>query len=340
MQPVDLIPEAVVYWAKNLGVREDSIVALPGGVNSAVYRCDSAAHSFVVKSFSPRQTETRDRFAAEYAFLQYAGIVAPAFVPTVLEADPARRCLVLEYLAGTAYSGQCRPFPHEIDAALAFFKALNDSNDTARKHIRCTAADGFTRISEHLENVAARIYALSTDHLPINTQPLAVEMLARLHTALRATQEETANGLANGQVSDAAPTEWICVSPSDFGFHNAIRTEYGPKFFDFEFAGFDDPAKTAVDFNLQPRVAVEAAFHRFSSSLPRIDAGRFVARCTLLWQILWLKWLSIILSVCNAQRLEELRRIRHKAQVGALVQERLSAAALFFMRKDMPLGLS
>ena len=45
------------------------------------------------------------------------------------------------------------------------------------------------------------------------------------------------------------------VSPSDFGFHNALRTEDGRlAFLDFEYAGWDDPAKLVCDFELQPAV--------------------------------------------------------------------------------------
>ena len=42
--------------------------------------------------------------------------------------------------------------------------------------------------------------------------------------------------------------EDLQISPSDFGFHNALRTNTGPVFFDFEFSGWDDPAKTIIDF--------------------------------------------------------------------------------------------
>ena len=41
------------------------------------------------------------------------------------------------------------------------------------------------------------------------------------------------------------------ISPSDFGLHNAKLGEDGKlAFFDFEYAGWDDPAKTIADFFL------------------------------------------------------------------------------------------
>src|SRR5260370_15342476 len=51
-----------------------------------------------------------------------------------------------------------------------------------------------------------------------------------------------------------ARTSWR-LSPSDFGFHNALRTGDGcTRFFDFEYAGWDDPARMVCDFFCQPAV--------------------------------------------------------------------------------------
>jgi len=46
------------------------------------------------------------------------------------------------------------------------------------------------------------------------------------------------------------------LSPSDFGFHNAIQTNDGIKFFDFEYFGWDDPVKLTCDFLLHPAMEI------------------------------------------------------------------------------------
>src|SRR5207244_11655608 len=48
-----------------------------------------------------------------------------------------------------------------------------------------------------------------------------------------------------------------CLSPSDFGFHNALLADDGRlRFLDFEYAGWDDPAKLVCDFFCQPACPV------------------------------------------------------------------------------------
>jgi len=44
----------------------------------------------------------------------------------------------------------------------------------------------------------------------------------------------------------------MIISPSDFGFHNAIKNNKKLFFIDFEYAGFDDPIKLICDFYCQP----------------------------------------------------------------------------------------
>ena len=63
---------------------------------------------------------------------------------------------------------------------------------------------------------------------------------------------------SNCVVLDTLLPEHRCISPSDFGFHNAIKTLDGVKFIDFEFAGWDDPCKALIDFMLQPKVPITA----------------------------------------------------------------------------------
>jgi hypothetical protein len=57
--------------------------------------------------------------------------------------------------------------------------------------------------------------------------------------------------------SASLPQEQRWISPSDFGFHNALLETNGrPRFFDFEYAGWDDPAKLMADFVCQPAIPV------------------------------------------------------------------------------------
>jgi hypothetical protein len=91
-----------------------------------------------------------------------------------------------------------------------------------------------------------------------------------------------------------------CLSPSDFGFHNALADAAGRlTFLDFEYAGRDDPAKLVSDFFCQPEVPVPTSFHthfvtRLADGLDLDETGR--VRCQIMLDAYRIKWTCIILN--------------------------------------------
>jgi hypothetical protein len=92
-----------------------------------------------------------------------------------------------------------------------------------------------------------------------------------------------------------------CVSPSDFGFHNTLIEPDGRvRFLDFEYAGWDDPAKLVCDFFCQPAVPIPVRLH---DGFARVVAACFpdpaavATRSRLLLPVYRLKWVCIRLNV-------------------------------------------
>ena len=67
--------------------------------------------------------------------------------------------------------------------------------------------------------------------------------------------------------------ETMCIFSSDFGFHNALIDESGTVYLlDFEYAGWDDPAKLVCDFSNQPDMLLpEELSFRFQSAVIDYD---------------------------------------------------------------------
>src|SRR5581483_2047702 len=91
-----------------------------------------------------------------------------------------------------------------------------------------------------------------------------------------------------------------CISPSDFGFHNALLKPDGKLcFIDFEYAGWDDPAKTVCDFFCQPSVPVDRKhLGRFVEGIiPGFqDPERLEQRIRALLPVYGIKWCCILLN--------------------------------------------
>ena len=90
------------------------------------------------------------------------------------------------------------------------------------------------------------------------------------------------------------------ISPSDFGFHNCIETRGGRLiFYDFEYAGWDDPAKLIGDFFCQVEVPVPIGL--FKDTIEKLS-GQFCdfeglkRRVLHLLPAIQLKWCCLLLN--------------------------------------------
>lgn len=333
-------PDFALHWATELGASVDSLTSLQGGINNQVFSCSVGADQskrFVIKGYAPRGSS--DRMTAEVDFLRYAKLVAPHYVPSLLVEDEERRCVVLEYLDGDPYPAGISPSEKDILEAGNFFYLLNADQLLAKQYIKQSAAEGFLSLSEHLENVSKRLDQLSAAHLPVRMKSNAKALVQQIYQQLDAVKNRTRTLIEKGLIQDHVKIDDCCVSPSDFGFHNAFRTVDGVKFFDFEFAGWDDPAKLMVDFMLQPRMPVAPNLaNTFYRSVTPFGSDKLMDRIAVLGPILRLKWLCIMLSVLRPDRLSEMQVVAHGAMGENYIKQRLEEAQAY-IQKEFPYGL-
>lgn len=274
----------------------------PGGNNKA-WRIDGLdGCCYVVKQYFRHPDDARDRLAAEFGFMQYAYALAPDSVPEPIACDGAHGTALFSFVLGQAL----RPGDigsKEVAAAADFFAAINPLDRLERGAALPMASEACFSIADHLSLVGRRVKKLHDVLVDDATVPEArtfsVELMCRWHDMEQAVLDMAkAYGLAPEY---CLPQEQRCVSPSDFGFHNALRGSSGDiRFLDFEYAGWDDPAKMVGDFFSQLAVPVpEVLFDSFASAaLDRFpDARALLQRACLLRGVYQIKWCCIALNV-------------------------------------------
>ena len=98
------------------------------------------------------------------------------------------------------------------------------------------------------------------------------------------------------------PQQCQILSPSDMGFHNAVRDSQGTwRFFDFEYFGWDDPAKLVSDFILHPGPGMQLTAPLqelfLSAVLPLFgEDPLFRKRLACVYPLYGLKWCCILLN--------------------------------------------
>jgi hypothetical protein len=324
---------------REMQTKKDRLLRLGGGINNDVYRVEKRGLSYVLKLYPTLPSETRNRIKAEVEFLKFANSVASDYVPRLIDYDFDKRAVLLEFIEGTTFIEGCSPSAKQIRDAVRFFETLNQSREAAESLVSMDAAEGYLRLTDHLASIDERISKLATNHLPEALSYQSSSLIDRLKEEYHSVKENSLAIINQGDVPDEIKPEDRCVSPSDFGFHNAIQTSHGVKFIDFEFAGWDDPAKATVDFILQPRVQVRAKHTVLLDVLSVRRKDNESKRTMLLGSILRIKWLCIILAVLDPERYRKLVKSMDLDKANQLMEKQLLIATKYFDR-EVPFGLS
>lgn len=272
---------------------------ITGGGNNRVYRVESAAAPVLLKAYYRHPDDPRDRLRADFGFSVFAWEAGARALPRPLASDPAAGMAVYEFVAGRKLA------PGEVTAAdvaeaAAFFRAVNEHRGDSRAADLPEASEACSSIAAHVACVDRRVARVGGIDA---AQPLgreAAELVAgRIVPAWRHVRESVRAEIG-ADVDEPLGTGDRCLSPSDFGFHNAIRAVDGRlRFFDFEYAGHDDPAKMACDFFCQPAVPVPREhLPVFVASLAGLweSPSAFRRRVDLLLPVYEIKWCCIMLN--------------------------------------------
>ena len=275
-----------------------AISRLTGGKNNQVYRLDMEVGApLVLKRYFSDPRDGRDRLSTEWNFLDRAWQSGVRAIPHPLFRDTAAQAALYAFVPGRKL-GAAELDTFHIDAAADFICAINARSDPALP----PASESCFNIADHLNIVERRISRLAT----LDPQaPRVAEAAHFISATLRPAWDVVKNRIAretralgldmNRPLADAE----CCLSPSDFGFHNALAADGQLVFLDFEYAGRDDPAKLVVDFFCQPEVPVPLQhLDRFIARLAErliFDAAAR-ARCRLLLDACRIKWVCIILN--------------------------------------------
>jgi len=278
---------------------EFALTAIPGGRNNRVWRLRANETDFLLKQYYWTETDRRDRMGHEWDFLRYLRGIGCTGAAKALAADREHRFALIEFIDG-APPGLSEVGEPEIVAASDFYAEMNAGRFSDAGRELPDASEACFSLQEHIETTARRVRRLEQIEPEANREVLefVTDELAplwhRVHARIVMMAPE-----AGGLDRKLDPGE-RCLSPSDFGFHNSLRTPSGRlRFVDFEYAGWDDPAKTIADFANQPDMLLDSRLSdifraRAIALFP--DGASLEARLRLLTPLYQVKWACICMN--------------------------------------------
>jgi hypothetical protein len=317
------------------GNERPDIVSFAASGNNRVFAVTAAGRRYAVRVYFRHPADNRDRLQSEYAFLSYAAQAGIQCVPTPVASDSLNGIGVYEYIEGRKLEAAeidtgC------VDQAAQFILQLNlkSAHDAGRD--LPNASEACFSINEHFAMVDGRIARLAGVGTVDELDREAREFVAALTARWQLAKAQILRGAQSAGIEPGAMLAERCISPSDFGFHNALATsDRGICFIDFEYAGWDDPAKLAGDFFSHPAVAVDAAhFERFVETALAYSTNptALAARARILLPVFQTKWCCIILNEFLPDSAQRRRFADPTRDVATRKCEQLAKAVALFER--------
>lgn len=275
------------------------VVPFAASGNNRVFAVTAGGRRYAAKVYFRHPSDTRDRLDAEFSFLSCAAKADIACVPKPVACDRLQGIGIYEFVDGRKLSvaeinEDC------VDQAAGFIARLNQPATHTEGRNLPDASEACFSINAHFSMVDGRIDRLDriAGDEPVDRE--AREFSASLKTRwIQLKSVILKEAAAEGIDPDAVLVE-RCISPSDFGFHNALATrDRGICFIDFEYAGWDDPAKLIGDFFSHPAIPVDMAhFERFAKAVTAYarQPADLAQRARILFPVFQIKWCCIILN--------------------------------------------
>ncbi|MGE4219784.1 MAG: aminoglycoside phosphotransferase family protein [Alphaproteobacteria bacterium] len=290
------------------------------GRNASVWRIVGPdGHAYALKRYGA--ADAADRLGAEGDALRFMRAQGFGAVPEIVAADPDVTALLLRWVEGVS------PMPADaagIDACLDFLARLHACRQAGvglrpAREACWTGAELLRQVDARLGRIrdaAAREPSLRA-FVPDRLEPWRASLPPRIADIATAPAQRS-------------------LSPSDFGLHNALRLTDGRLvFLDFEYFGWDDPAKLTADVMLHPGMALDDTLaERFRMGAERLYGADpdFTDRLDTLLPAYALRWALILLNEFLPERWADRRAAGMDGEHAEVKAAQLAKAEAMLMR--------
>lgn len=316
--------------AAELGDEAATIAELPAGANSKVFAASGSKGRYLVKQYRPAPPgERSDRLHTEFSALSFLWDHGIRRIPRPLGHDRQNRLGIYQFLAGRRLASEEITANH-LDQVAAFLLELHQLRLVPSATQQPLASEACLSLAHYREIVNRRLdrlLALPQQNqlergLRNHLQDGVIPMLRLAETLFRdqvASLAQDPNGVL--------PVGKRTLSPSDLGFQNILLAANGDLFFvDFEYFGWDDPAKMIADFYLQPAVPLpEGLRASFLGKLELLTANDALLphRLAIAYLFSALKWSLLVLN-CFVNSPTDGERCRTKLDLSRRILQNLA----------------
>lgn len=309
---------------------------LAGGRNNQIFKMMVDDQRFLLKSYFVHEDDPRDRLGNEFSFLRFGWDKGIRCIPQPLTADKKQHIALYEFVEGERLK-ESDINEDFIKQAISFVLELNKYKNTDEAINLPFASEACFSIGEHLNCVERRLRRLCEidpcDSVSKNAHDFIQRELIPCWLTMKKNIFEKL-GNSDNAINEVIDNNERCLSPSDFGFHNALLEKNGVlRFIDFEYAGWDDPAKLICDFICQPELPVSETYglQLMEEVIMSFDQPKPIKqRAERLLLLHRFKWCCILLNEFRAE--DRQRRLHAGFDSENLLEQQCDKAKQYFTK--------
>jgi hypothetical protein len=286
-------PELLALAETVASMRIASVKWITRGGNSGLLKIASESGEKYALKLYPGRTG-HDRLGSEFNGLKLIKANNVVEVPLPFQEHSELNAAMYEWIEGGAVN---QPKDDHIRQALDFLDSLHglrghldflDFQNASAAFL--SGADFEEQLWERFNSLIqfAPEYPEMYQYLQNELMPIMEKIIDRTHSEWR----------IEPGYCEPLPRTKQTLSPSDFGFHNAIERSNGELvFIDFEYFGWDDPVKIIADFDFHPGMELDANLkQQWIDGAIKIYGKEVLDRLRLVWPMIGLSWCLILLN--------------------------------------------
>ena len=293
--------EQIKKYFKDNGIIIYDLKQISHGINSQTFSLKIKNKKRVLKFYPKEDFLNRDRLSNELNFLQFLEKYNMKNIPSPILWDTNKNWMILSWLEGKKIE---IIQPEHVKLLNDFIlKTENLKYKKDAKKIQ-NASEACFDLNSHINCINKRFSFVNSFLKDFNSNESSKfeffnNFINYIDYEINEIKSKFINSSSRSILGKELSIEKKILSQSDVGFHNIFLSKNSElQFFDFEYAGWDDPHKLIADLILQPDRPVpldlikelKPLFYKFINN--KIDKERVY----LVMQIYRIKWLLIIFN--------------------------------------------
>ncbi len=298
---------------KKIG-KVSNIVPIYKGRNSNIILLEfENRDKFILKKYKHDPYNKRNRLKSEFFAIHYMMRIGIQNIPKLIYVNRKYNFIILEFINGKKIKDIT--FYH-IERCIFFLDYINKYRYTSAAKFLINAAEACFYIDDLIKVIEQRFFWLKKHGIDKGKIGF-YDFLKEVYLYYTKLKSNVLGSIENYKTR-LEISEKI-LSPSDFGFHNALETKEDVFFLDFEYFGWDDASKLICDFLFHPAMNISFDVKKYFvtqateifSFLPNIKE-----KITIYYPFIGINW---ILRLLNEFLPEKLNKLKQKDDISTIL---------------------